>query len=82
MRSQLVRTLANGAVAVLLTSGAAVASSGTAFAAPTPSDSVTAGQQAPMAKKCHHVKGYYRTAHSHGKTTKVWVKPHKACSKK
>ncbi|MCW2871120.1 hypothetical protein [Actinacidiphila oryziradicis] len=59
-----------------------MASTGTAFAAPTASTSVTASQHAPTAQKCHNVKGYYKTVHKHGKTSKVWVKPHKVCTKK
>jgi hypothetical protein len=82
MRSRVVRALATGSAAAVLAGGAAIASTGTAFAAPTASTSVAASQHAPTAKTCHHVKGYYKTVHHHGKTSKTWVKSHTVCTKK
>ncbi|MFI0150099.1 hypothetical protein [Streptomyces lydicus] len=81
MRSRIVRALATATAATLLAGGAAMASTATAFATPTTSAHVAASQYAPTAK-CHNVKGHYKTIHSHGKTKKVWVKPHKVCTKK
>jgi hypothetical protein len=84
MRSRILRALAASAAAAILAGGAAVTSTGTAFATPTHTASVAqASQHAPTAKKpCKTVKGYYKKVTSHGKTTKVWVKPHKVCPTK
>jgi hypothetical protein len=84
MRSRIVRGLAASAAAALLAGGAAVTATGTASAAPAPTASVAqASQHAPTAKKpCKTVKGYYKKVTDHGKTKKVWVKPHKVCPTK
>ncbi|MEU6894923.1 hypothetical protein ABZ934_24605 [Streptomyces sp. NPDC046557] len=83
MGSRIARALATGTAAAVLAGGAAIAATGTAIAAPTTSTSAAAtSQHATTAKNCHNVKGYYKTVHKNGKASKVWVKPHKVCTKK
>ncbi|CAK7283672.1 hypothetical protein ACNFR7_07020 [Streptomyces sp. RM1] len=73
MRGRITRTLAAGLTAGILASGAAVASVGTASAAPQ-----AAPGAYPTAHHCYKVKGHY--AHHNGK--RVWVKAHKVCTKR
>jgi hypothetical protein len=83
MRIQIVRALATSAAAAMLAGGAAVASTGTAFAAPTTSVThagVTTSQHAPTQRRCRTVKGYYKTVTERGRMKRVWVKPHRVCT--
>ncbi|MEU5092685.1 hypothetical protein [Streptomyces sp. NPDC021356] len=78
MKSRIARSLATGLTAAMLAAGAGVVATGTASAAPS-----TTSHVAPtVGKKCHKVKGHYRTVTAHGKTKRVWVKPHEVCNKK
>lgn len=90
MRNSIVRTLATGAAAALLASGAAVASTSTAFA--TPAASVThakavSAQDTPSptpsptmtGKHCKEVKAKTKTVTHNGKTYKIWIEGHKVC---
>lgn len=77
MQSRIARSLASALAAAVLATGAAAA--GTASAAPSSTASVTTSHLAPAAKKCHKVKGYWKTSKSHGKTKRVWVKPRTVC---
>jgi hypothetical protein len=83
MGSRIARALATGTAAAVLAGGAVMASTVTAFAAPTAGTSVAAtSPHGTSMKKCHTVKGYYKKVRKNGKTMKVWVKPHKVCTKK
>ncbi|MFH8336400.1 hypothetical protein [Streptomyces sp. AM6-12] len=80
MRSRIARSLAAGLTAAMLATGAGAVATGTATAAPS---TTTTSHAAPtVGKKCHKVKGHYRTVTAHGKSKRVWVKPHLVCTKK
>lgn len=80
MRSRTVRALATSAAVALLAGGAAVATTSTAFAAPTGQSTVTTARHAPM-KRCTTVRGHYRTVTVRGRTRRVWVKPRVVCTR-
>lgn len=80
MQSRIARSLVSGLAAAMLATGAGVAAAGTASAASSTTASVTSHHTAPTAK-CRTVKGYWRTVKSHGKTTRVWVKPRTVCTR-
>jgi hypothetical protein len=57
-----------------------MASTVTAFAAPTAGTSVAAtSHHATSMKRCRTVKGHYRTVHRNGRTMRVWVSSHRVC---
>ncbi len=82
MQRRIAHSLASGLAAAMLATGAGVAAAGSASAAPSSTVRVTSTHMAQTTKKCHKVKGYWRTIKSHGKTKRVWVKPHTVCTKK
>ncbi|MEU3347258.1 hypothetical protein ABZ723_20170 [Streptomyces sp. NPDC006700] len=73
MRRRLTRALATGLAAGVMAGGAAVASVGTASAAPAKSTT----SYGTAHHNCHKVKGHYFTTR-HGK--RVWVSEHMVCT--
>lgn len=91
MRNPIARALATGAAVTMLAGGAAVASTGTAFA--TPSASVTHSHAAasddtpspspsPGYKHCVTIGAHHETIPINGKNHKVWIGSHKMCWEK